>query len=143
MALNEEQLFKDLENDPAKFGEIYDAFYGKIFGYALRRTASYDVAKDIAAETFFKAYRGIGRFKWRNISVLHWLYRIATNELKKYFRTSSYAPESLGRIQEEYGVAVTDYTNAEIERVRLEEELERHTEFLKVQAQLKALDTKY
>lgn len=143
MALNEERLLSDLANDPEIFGEVYDAFYSKIFGYAYRRTADYDAAKDIAAETFLKAFGGIGRFRWRNISVLHWLYRIATNELNKYYRASSYSPEALVRIREEYGVNLTDYSNAETERVQLEEELEQHTEYMRMHEQMRALDPKY
>lgn len=143
MDINEERLLKELSDDPSKFGEVYDAFYSKIFGYAFRRTANYDAAKDIAAETFLKAYGGIGRFRWRNISVLHWLYRIATNELNKYFRASSYSADALIRIQEEYGVNLTDYSNAETERMRLKEELARHREFLKVNEQLQKLGTRY
>ena len=143
MTLNEEQLLRDIQNNPQKFGEVYDAFYSKVFGYAFRRTADYDAAKDIAAETFLKAYAGFGKFAWRNISVLHWLYRIATNELNKYFRASYYAPDSLVRIREEYGINLTDYSNAETERIRLEEELERHQEFIRVNVLLQQLDTKY
>lgn len=143
MALNEERLLKDIEDDPQKFGEIYDAFYSKIFGYVFRRTANYEAAKDITAETFLKAYAGIGKFRWRNISVVHWLYRIATNELNKYFEAASYTPESLSRVHEEYGVNLTDYPNAETERIRLEEELERHREFVRVNELIKKLDVKY
>jgi RNA polymerase sigma-70 factor, ECF subfamily len=95
------------------------------------------------AETFLKAYAGIGRFKWRNISLLYWLYAIASNEVNKYFRRRSYLPESLSRIQEEYGIDITDYSNAETERIALEEDLERHREFLKVNARLKKLGVKY
>ena len=78
--MNEEKLLKEIENNPQKFGEIYEAFYKNIFGYVFRRTTNYDAAKDIAAETFLKAFAGIGKFKWRNISILYWVYRIATNE---------------------------------------------------------------
>jgi RNA polymerase sigma-70 factor (ECF subfamily) len=143
LALNEERLLKDIKSDPHKFGEIYDAFYSRIFGYVFRRTANYDAAKDIAAETFLKAYAGIGTFKWRNISVLHWLYRIATNELNKYFDASLYTPESLRRIHEEYSVDLTDYSTAETERIRVEEELETHREFVRVNDLLQKLDMKY
>jgi RNA polymerase sigma-70 factor (ECF subfamily) len=143
LALNEERLLKDIANDPQQFGELYDAFYGKIFGYAFRRTASYDAAKDIAAETFLRAYTGLGAFRWRNISVLHWLYRIATNEINKHFRAAAYAPTSLARVQEEYGIALTDYSNAETERIRLEEDLDRHRAFVKLNDLVRSLDLKY
>jgi len=141
--LNEEKLLRELEHDPHKFGEIYEAFYGKIFGYVFRRTTNYDAAKDIAAETFLKAFSGIGKFKWRNISVLYWLYRIATNELNRYFNSRKYVPESLSRIYEEYGVDITDYSNAETERLHLEEDLEKHQEFMRVHEFVKQLDIKY
>ena len=141
--LNEEQLLKDIKHDPQRFGEIYDAFYGKIFGYIFRRTTSYDAAKDIAAETFLKAYIGIGKFRWRKISVLYWLYRIATNELNKYFNSRTYLPESLSRIHEEYGINITDYSNAETERILLEEDLEKHRMFMKINEHMKKLEMKY
>jgi RNA polymerase sigma-70 factor (ECF subfamily) len=141
--LNEEKLLKEIENNPQKFGEIYEAFYKKIFGYVFRRTLNYDTAKDITAETFLKAYTGIGNFKWRNISILYWLYRIATNELNKYFNSQKYMPESLNRIYEEYGVNITDYSIAETERMMLEEELEMHQQFIKVNDFIKKLDIKY
>jgi RNA polymerase sigma-70 factor (ECF subfamily) len=141
--LNEEQILKDIENDPEKFGEVYEAFYNKIFGYVFRRTTDYDAAKDITAEVFLKAYVNIGKFKWRNISILYWLYKIATNELSKYFNSHKYSPQSLHRIQEEYGIQITDYSNAETESIKLQEELERHQEFIKINEWIKKLDTKY
>lgn len=141
--MNEEKLLKDVENNPQKFGEIYEAFYKKIFGYVFRRTMDYDAAKDIAAETFFKAYISIGKFKWRNISVLYWLYRISTNELNNYFNSRKYLPESLNRIHEEYGFDITDYSNAESERILLEGELEKHQEFISINELIKKLDIRY
>ena len=141
--MNEERLIKEIQQDPRKFAEIYEAFYKNIFGYVFRRTTDYDAAKDIAAETFLKAYTGIGKFQWRNISILYWLYRIATNEMNRYFNSRKYVPESLSRIQEEYDVDITDYSNAETERIQMEEELERHQEFVKINDLLKNLDLKY
>lgn len=44
--MNEEKLLKEIENDPQKFGKIYEVFYKKIFGYVFRRTLNYDAAKD-------------------------------------------------------------------------------------------------
>jgi RNA polymerase sigma-70 factor, ECF subfamily len=141
--LNEEQLLKQIKEDPQKFGELYDAFHQKIFGYVFRRTMDYETAKDITAEVFLKAYVNIGKFKWRNISVLYWLYKIATNELNKYFNSQKYSPESLYRIQEEYGINITDHSNAETENIKLQEELEKHQEFIKINECLKKLDKKY
>ena len=141
--MDEEKLLREIEDDPQKFGEVYERFYKKIFGYVFRRTANYDAAKDITAETFLKAFTAIGKFRWHNISILYWLYRIATNELNRYFNNRKYFPESLSRIQEEYGLDVTDYSNAENERILLEEEIEKHEEFKRINASVKKLDIKY
>ncbi len=141
--MNEETLLKDIQRDPRRFEEVYNAFYKHIFGYAFRRTTDYDAAKDIAAETFLKAYVSIARFRWRNISILHWLYRIATNEMHKYFNRRKYTPQAIARIQEEYGIEITDYANAETEKIQLEEDLQRHKDFVTINALMKGLDTKY
>ena len=141
--LNEEQLLKDIENDPQKFGEVYEAFHNKIFGYVYRRTTDYEAASDITAETFLKAYVNISKFKWNNISLLYWLYKIATNELNKYFNSHKYKPLSLSRIQEEYGIDITDHSNAETESMKLQNELEKHQEFMRINDSIRMLDIKY
>ena len=141
--MNEEQLLRQIEYDPQKFGELYDAFHYKIFGYVFRRTMDYEAAKDITAEVFLKAYVNIGKFKWRNVSVLYWFYKIATNELNKYFSSRNYSPHSLSRIQEEYGINITDHSNPETENIKLQEEREKHKEFIKINECLKKLDKKY
>ena len=141
--MNEEQLLKDIENDPQKFGVVYEAFYNKIFGYVYRRTTDYEAAGDITAETFLKAYVNIGKFKWNNISLLYWLYKIATNELNKYFNSHKYKPHSLNRIQEEYGIDLTDHSNAETESIKLQDDLEKHQEFIRINEQIRKMDIKY
>jgi RNA polymerase sigma-70 factor (ECF subfamily) len=108
-----------------------------------RRTTDYAVAQDITAEVFLKAYTNIGKFQWRNVSVLYWLYQIATNELNKYFNSRKYSPESLCRIQEEYGINISDYSNAETDSIKLQEDLEKHQEFIKINECIKKLNTKY
>ena len=64
--------------------------------------------------------------------MLYLLYQIATNELNKYFNSHKYLPQSLNRIQEEYGIDITDYSNAETESIRLQEDLEKHQEFIRI-----------
>lgn len=140
---NEEALLEAIRHDPQRFGEVYDAYYAHIFGYAFRRTARYDAARDIAAETFLKAFAGIGRFRWRGVSILHWLYRIATNELRRYAAARAYAPSSLERIMEEYGVDVAGSGGAEEERIAAEEELAKHDAYRRVQRIIGTLDAKY
>ena len=80
-------------------------------------------------------------FKWRNISISSWLYRIATNEINNYFRRKKYKPDSLNRLIDNYNFNIAD--DKETEKEKLEKELTAYTEFLKVQKALKEIDVKY
>ena len=94
----EEELIEHAKTDPNAFGELYDRYYGKIFNYSFRVTGNYQVACDIAGETFAKAFMRINSFKWKGISISSWLFKIATNELNQYFRRKRYSPYSLAAV---------------------------------------------
>ena len=53
---------------------------------------SSEVAYDLTAETFIKAFEGFGKFKWTGVSIKVWLYRIAINSLKNYRRIPKTSP---------------------------------------------------
>ena len=71
---------------PPSFEQLYDAHFDGIFRYVLRRVADVAEAEDLTAQTFYKAFRGLRRFRWVDGSVSSWLYRIATNEVNSHFR---------------------------------------------------------
>src|ERR1700733_15623567 len=118
----EAELIEQCRSDPAAFGRVFDCWYKPVFGYIMRRTADYDVAKDIAAETFLKAFLKIGGFKWRGISLSAWLYRIATNELNMYYRSSKYQPASLQQLLENPQMERLLHQPADEDRDMLEKE---------------------
>jgi len=82
----EQHLLERIRSDPNEFGALFDHYYNRIFGYILRRTMNYDLAGDITAETFLKAFLKINNFKWRDVSISSWLFKIATNEVNQYYR---------------------------------------------------------
>src|ERR1700748_2895996 len=96
----EAALIEQCRLNPAAFGQVFDYWYKPVFGYIMRRTADYDLSKDIAAETFLKAFLKINSFRWRGISLSAWLYRLATNELNQYYRSNKYKPQSLQQLME-------------------------------------------
>lgn len=143
MTLEQEKtLLESIHANPRNFGALFDHYYKKIFGYAYRRVLDYDIAKDIAAETFLKAFLNIQAFTWKGVSISSWLYKIATNEINSYFRKKKYTPEKLHSILElellrGNGQALID------ERAELENELKAHSDFIQIQQHMKTLDTKY
>jgi RNA polymerase sigma-70 factor, ECF subfamily len=143
MTLEQEKaLLDNIHADPRHFGALFDHYYKKIFGYAYRRVLDYDIAKDITAETFLKAFLNIRTFTWKGISISSWLYKIATNDINSYFRKKKYSPEKLQSILD-YELLSKNGQMLEDEKEELEAELKAHSDFIQIQQHLKTLDTKY
>jgi RNA polymerase sigma-70 factor (ECF subfamily) len=77
----EKDLVERAKYSSEAFGELYDMYYSRIFGYALRRSADIDSAKDITSEVFLKALQNLMKFRWQGVPFSHWLYRIANREI--------------------------------------------------------------
>jgi RNA polymerase sigma-70 factor (ECF subfamily) len=83
----EAELAERAKNDPAAFGELYEAHYRAILNYLYRRTLSIEAAEELTSNTFFKALRGLSAFQpLPSVRFRSWLYRIATNEARMYWR---------------------------------------------------------
>ena len=79
-------LLQDCQSDPHAFEQIFLKYHDRIFNYAIRRTCNVSLAQDVTANTFLKALNHIRNFKWKDISLSSWLYRIATNEINLHYR---------------------------------------------------------
>ena len=134
------QLLQKIQSDRKEFGVLFEYYYKPIFGYLYRRTGSYDTAKDMAAETFIKAFLRIDSFVWRNISLSSWLYRIATNEANQYFRKKKYRPVTLDSILD---FETFQQPDSEEERNKLESELRQLEDFNLIRQKLASLDIRY
>ena len=69
-------LVRDGEADA--FAEIIGYYQAPIIRYLYRLTGDYEMAKDLAQDTFLQAYKGILKTN-AELSFKAWLYRIATN----------------------------------------------------------------
>jgi RNA polymerase sigma-70 factor, ECF subfamily len=137
---HEETLVEQAKSDMQAFGILYDAYYGKIFSYTLRRVADVPLAQDITSEVFLKALRGIARFKWQNLHFSAWLYRIAGNEIADTYRSSHREMVLSG----ELACSLGDMTGcAEEEVARLESELREEADLLSLHQAVSALPANY
>lgn len=82
----EAELVARAKADPGAFAAIYRAYYAPVVGYLYRRVGDEHSAEDLAAETFIKAMRAIGRYEPRGLPLKAWLLRIATNEAHRRAR---------------------------------------------------------
>ncbi len=85
-ALDEAQIMAEIRNGNSEaFAGIVEYYQADIIRYLYRLTGDDNVAQDLAQDTFLNAYRGIMKHNVY-ISLRGWLYRIATNNARKYHR---------------------------------------------------------
>ena len=144
MDLAEEQrLVERARSDPEAFGVLFEYYYPKISNYALRRIDDPQAALDITATTFFKAWQNLPRFTWRGLSFSAWLYKIAGNEIKDYYRKSKRSVVSIEALYDVSGFEPASEINLEEELSDWYEQLARHREFQRVKQLLAALPASY
>lgn len=139
----EKQLIETARNDPLAFGKLYDQYYSKISNYLLHRLSRADIAQDITSEVFFKAMTKLHLFSWQNISFSSWLYKIANNEIKMYYRKKERNFFSLEFLFEHHHFEPPDSINIEQEYIAVEDELSRNKQFKEIQGHLLQLPLMY
>jgi RNA polymerase sigma-70 factor (ECF subfamily) len=82
----ERALVARSRSDASAFGELYDYYLPRIFGFVVRRVEDRAVAEDLTAATFERALGTIRRGDFRNESFGGWLYRVASNAIVDHVR---------------------------------------------------------
>jgi RNA polymerase sigma-70 factor (ECF subfamily) len=72
--------------DPDAFGELYDFYLPRIYGYVARRVEDRAMAEDLTATTFERALGAVRREDFRNASFGGFLYRVASNAVIDHAR---------------------------------------------------------
>jgi len=67
------------------FDDFFDAYEQRIFNLVYRLVGDYEDAADLTSDTFVRALRGYEKFRG-DAHTYTWLYRIAVNLCKNYFR---------------------------------------------------------
>lgn len=79
-------ILKQSVKNPEVFGELYERYYDRIFNFIYRQTDDEDLTADLCSQTFLNALKNSHRFEYRGVPVSSWFYRIAANEVNKYYR---------------------------------------------------------
>lgn len=85
----ERTLVDRARSDPAAFGELYDFYLPRIYGFVYRRVQERPVAEDLTATTFQRALEAIRHGTFRNDAFGGWLYRVAANAVVDHLRRVS------------------------------------------------------
>jgi RNA polymerase sigma-70 factor (ECF subfamily) len=98
---HERALVVRAREDSCAFGELYDFYLPRIYGFIYRRVQDQAVAEDLTSMTFQRGLENVRRSEFRNDSFGGWLYRVASNVVVDHVR------------RDHHHLSLTDYTDYE------------------------------
>jgi len=121
---DERLLIEAAQQDPARFGELYEIHFERVYAYVVKRVQDRAEAEDLTAEVFHQALANLKRFEWRGIPFSAWLFRIAANLISDRWQRS-------GReLQDDAAIESAQVSPGEIEEVERRATLFRLVETL-------------
>lgn len=89
--LEEKEILNHVKNgNNTAFAEIVAQYQLPIQRYLFRLTKDYEMAQDLAQDTFLQAYKSLSKNKSNIHEFRPWLYRIATNQAFNYRRRKKF-----------------------------------------------------
>jgi RNA polymerase sigma-70 factor (ECF subfamily) len=76
---DERLLIEAAQKDAARFAELYENNFERVYAYVVRRVGDRAETEDFTSEVFHHALANLRRFEWRGIPFAAWLFRIAAN----------------------------------------------------------------
>ncbi len=76
---DERLLIEAAQKDPARFADLYESNFERVYAYVVRRVGNRAETEDLTSEVFHHALANLKRFEWRGIPFAAWLFRIAAN----------------------------------------------------------------
>jgi RNA polymerase sigma factor (sigma-70 family) len=96
--LSDEQLLHGADRDPERFGVVYRRHERAVLGFFLRATGRGELAVDLAAETFARAFEDRRRFDPNRGSAGGWLFGIARHVLTSSLRRGQVEASARARL---------------------------------------------
>ena len=82
----EYQILERSKKDPRAFGVLYEKYFDRIFNFIYRQMDDEDDAADLCSQTFLSVLKHVERYEFRGVPFSAWLYKIASNEVNKFYR---------------------------------------------------------
>jgi RNA polymerase sigma-70 factor (ECF subfamily) len=79
--MDERLVVEAAQREPARFAELYEANFERVYAYVARRLRHRHDAEEVTSEVFQHALANLGRYEWRGAPFAAWLYRIAANAI--------------------------------------------------------------
>jgi len=103
--VDERLLIEAAQKDPARFAELYENNFARVYAFIVSRVRDRDAAEDLTAEVFHHALANLERFEWRGTPFAAWLFRIAANAMAdRWQRTSRESGDPAPQVSEDIGL---------------------------------------
>ncbi len=79
--------------DRDAYGALYERYMDTVFRFVYFRTGNRQIAEDIVADTFERAWKRIGSFVWQGRDIGAWFITISRNLTADYFKGGRYRLE--------------------------------------------------
>jgi RNA polymerase sigma-70 factor (ECF subfamily) len=81
MDADERLQIEAAQEDPARFGELYEQHFERVYAFVARRVRDRAAVEDVTAEVFHKALAALPGFQFLGVPFAAWLFRIAANAI--------------------------------------------------------------
>ena len=78
---DERLLVEAAQADPARFAELYELHFERVYAFIAGRVRHRQEAEDLTSQVFQRALENLRRFEWRGAPFAAWLLRIAANAM--------------------------------------------------------------
>lgn len=99
--------------DEFAFTELYKCFFPRVYKYLMMKTSNSEIADEIISKTFLKMYEHLSDYDEKKAAFSTWLYRIAENELKMFWRSNQYRNDKEEDWDENFDAAAPEYDEPE------------------------------
>ena len=96
---DERLLIEAAQKDPARFAELYENNFERVYAYVVKRVRNRTETEDLTSEVFHQALANLKRFEWRGIPFAAWLFRIAANLISDRWQQSGREVADNGQIE--------------------------------------------
>jgi RNA polymerase sigma-70 factor (ECF subfamily) len=107
----ERLLVEAAQKDPARFADLYDLHFDRVYAFIARRAGNGADAEDLTSEVFHRALANLPRFEWRGAPFAAWLLRIAANAMADRWKRN--ARESASELDDPVNLSEPDFVEAD------------------------------
>ena len=93
-AVSDETVVALCRTDAEQFAELVNRYREPVYGFALHITGDPEEARDLAQQSFIKAFSALSRFR-PGAKFSSWLYTIAANLCRSWLRSQKHRPVSI------------------------------------------------